>query len=311
MENTVPEDHEYITPVRAVYSVDDMPIWEKSEAYFEYLGFIQALNEAVKGKPNSAQCPESTTVTGMVNLLGKLDKLIDETPPIEQPQRFGNQAFRAWYKKMKESSMPLLQEALPEKFHRAIPEIMLYLSEGFGNSTRIDYGTGHEMSFLMLLCCLFKIGALLEIDKEAAVTRIFNRYLSLCRKLQTTYRMEPAGSHGVWSLDDYQFVPFIWGSAQLIAHPRIEPRSFLQPDIFEAYAGDFLFLGCIQFINKVKTGLFAEHSNQLWNISGVPNWTKVNGGLIKMYKAEILAKFPVIQHVLFGSLLPFKVAAIH
>jgi serine/threonine-protein phosphatase 2A activator len=71
--------------------------------------------------------------------------------------------------------LQLLQEALPERFHRAVPEIMLYLSEGFGNSTRIDYGTGHEMSFIMLMCCLFKIGALLEEDKVAAVTRIFNR----------------------------------------------------------------------------------------------------------------------------------------
>ena len=38
---------------------------------------------------------------------------------------------------------------------------------------------------------------------------------------------------------------------------------------------------------QVKTGPFAEHSNQLWNISAVPHWEKVNSGLIKMYKAEV------------------------
>ena len=38
---------------------------------------------------------------------------------------------------------------------------------------------------------------------------------------------------------------------------------------------------------QVKSGPFAEHSNQLWNVSGVANWGKVNSGLIKMYKAEV------------------------
>ena len=38
---------------------------------------------------------------------------------------------------------------------------------------------------------------------------------------------------------------------------------------------------------QVKTGPFYEHSNTLWSISAVSDWTKVNSGLLKMYKAEV------------------------
>ena len=58
----------------------------------------------------------------------------------------------------------------------------------------------------------------------------------------------------------------------------------------------------------MKTGPFAEHSNQLWNVSGVPLWDKVYTGLVKMYRAEVLSKFPVIQHTFFGSLFTLKPA---
>lgn len=304
------DNHEFIPPQRAVLSFEDMVVWEKSEAYYEYVGFITAMNDAVRGKSLHAECPRTEVTEGLINLLEKLDTWITETPPIQQPQRFGNKAFRTWYAKLKENALDLLQEALPSRFYRAVPEIQAYLTESFGNATRIDYGTGHEMCFCMFLCCLFKIGAFLVTDKVAAVCVVFNRYLKLVRRLQTVYMMEPAGSRGVWSLDDYQFVPFIWGSSQLIDNPRLTPKSFLQEDIVNTYADDFMFLGCIKFINTVKTGPFAEHSNQLWNISGVPYWSKVNQGLIKMYKAEVLTKFPVIQHVLFGSILCFRVPKI-
>lgn len=53
-----------------------------------------------------------------------------------------------------------------------------------------------------------------------------------------------------------------------------------------SYPNSNLFVACFELC-KVKSGPFAEHSNQLYNISGVPAWNKVNSGLVKMYKAEV------------------------
>jgi hypothetical protein len=120
--------------------------------------------------------------------------------------------------------------------------------------------------------------------------------------------MEPAGSHGAWSLDDFQFIPFFWGSSQLIGNAQIEPQQFTDHGVVRRNLKDYMFFGCIDYILKMKTGPFHEHSNQLWNISGAQNWSKVNQGLFKMYKVEVLSKFPVIQHTFFGSLFSIEPA---
>ncbi|KAJ1934128.1 Serine/threonine-protein phosphatase 2A activator, partial [Linderina pennispora] len=195
----------------------------------------------------------------------------------------------------------LLHQMLPEPAQEAVIELVPYLSESFGNATRIDYGSGHELSFVVWLMCLCKLGFLEPADSAAIVLVVFVRYLRLCQQLQRTYNLEPAGSHGVWGLDDYQFLPFYFGSAQLIG-TRTTPAMGLDPGLIAEKADEYLYLQGIRFIMEMKKGPFFEHSRQLYDISGVPRWQKVNQGLGKMYKVEVLGKFPVVQHLVFGSL---------
>lgn len=296
-------------PKRAILSPMDMDNWKKSKCLADFTSFINQMSNSAKETKLTDEVEISKTVQNILDMLCTLSKWIDEIPPIQQPQRFGNKAFKTWLTKVKEESKELVNKCLDknEAYTEHIEEISIYLNDSFGNDTRIDYGTGHELTFAMFLMCLFKIKALdLEKDLKIVSVKVMNDYFVLARKLQTVYQMEPAGSHGVWSLDDFQFLPFIFGSAQLLNQFKIEPKDFVEQDSIDQYQDEYMFFQAIKYITKTKHGVFAEYSNQLWNISGVQTWNKVNSGLIKMYHAEVLLKFPVVQHILFGKLVDFS-----
>lgn len=106
---------------------------------------------------------------------------------------------------------------LPAEFHPAVPYLSPYFLTSFGSFLRMDYGSGHETSFVVFLLCLSLLGFFTsEQDEERQVVLLlFTRYLKLCWRLQDVYNLEPAGSHGVWGLDDYSFLGYIFGSGQL------------------------------------------------------------------------------------------------
>lgn len=184
-----------------------------------------------------------------------------------------------------------------------------YLIDSFGSYERIDYGTGHELNFYVLIYCLCKIGIFSVDDYKPLINCVFQRYMLLMRKIQTTYYLEPAGSHGVWGLDDYQILAFLFGASQLVNNPEgYDPNSIHDESALKD-RDNYMYFGCIQFIKTVKAGVpFGESSPMLNDISGVPNWDKVAQGLLKMFNAEVVGKLPVIKHLKFGSILTFPKA---
>jgi serine/threonine-protein phosphatase 2A activator len=334
-----PTSHVYSSPVKRIHDGPDVAFFLTSFGYRDVMTFLLQLNHAliprkvvVDGKTNvqswplgSSDVQYSSSVLKIRALLSKLNSLLAEAPPDTGPRRFGNVSFRKWCDLVEVQATGLLTDLLDAKVLPAIPELKEYLLGSLGSPPRLDYGTGHELSFLAFLGCLWKIGffeaSQSENEERAIVIGIFQDYLNLIRKVITLYTLEPAGSHGVWGLDDNSFLPYVFGSAQYC--PAIEETddtpiegslpgapeasSITKADVLLSKREQNMYFSAVGFVTDIKSGPFWEHSPTLFDISGVRDgWGKINKGMIKMYNAEVLGKFPVVQHFTFGSLFKYE-----
>ncbi|TQV93053.1 serine/threonine-protein phosphatase 2A activator 1 [Cordyceps javanica] len=312
---------EFTTPVKRIHESSDVPEFLTSLAYRDIGVFIMQLNHAVCPRrrrdtpvPQTFVLPPSSSsskqeqhssisrpVSALQDLLADVERLIERAPPAPGPRRFGNLSFRTWHSLLgDEAEAMLTRGALGETMAAAAGdggeaarrEVASYLLGGFGSAQRLDYGTGHELSFVAFLGCLWKLGHFATDKPEAEMEREI---------LITTYTLEPAGSHGVWGLDDHSFVPYIFGSAQLTrpidesdpmpleGSVRGAPKTgdVTKSLVVEDNRQSNMYFSAIGFINDIKKGPFWEHSPMLFDISGVKDgWGKINKGMIKMYNAE-------------------------
>jgi serine/threonine-protein phosphatase 2A activator len=113
--------------------------------------------------PLSTKPFETPSILALQAILAEIEKLIDDAPPDPGPRRFGNISFRKWYSLLENKHTELLQggllgETLQIGEGKALEEVASYLLGGFGSAQRLDFGTGHELSFIAFLGCLWKLG---------------------------------------------------------------------------------------------------------------------------------------------------------
>ena len=285
----------------------DMAAWNVSQAHTKLESVMALMSKTVAG--HSVPSKTSNAVgQGLIDLFAALAALADEVEPLKEKQRFGNMAYRTWHDRMA-ADLPELVAQLKLQAPDVMPELLHYLGQSFGSKQRLDFGTGHELNFVAFF------GALLGLELAGAMSgsdilAVFYHYYELCGKIILRYNLEPAGSHGVWGLDDHFHFVYVLGSAQLAFGSddgRLSPKDVLNKSITAHEAGQNLYFWAVNFIHTVKRGNFFEHSPLLNDIANVPSWSKIHRGMTKMYNDEVFGKFPVMQHFWFGTIYTLEV----
>jgi len=282
-----------------------------SPAYKNIVDFLYSIQATIKGKKRSEI--EKTTNECLLefdNLYNKLEEIYKNNPPKEGEARYEDQVFKRYHTDLVKDYETIMNATILKSDKtpkNLILEIKSYFLDSFGNPYRLDYGTGHELNYLCFLFILYKADMYTSDDFPYLALNIFFRYILFMRKLQNNYILEPAGARGVWGLDEYQFIPFIFGASQLVDNKEITPKGILDDTVLELFKDEYIYLDCVDYIKTVKSGAsFAEYAPILQSITNAKNWEKISKGLVKMYEDDVLKKVVIIQHFYFGSVLQLE-----
>jgi serine/threonine-protein phosphatase 2A activator len=148
-----PRPFKFTHPTRRILSSHDHEIFINSSSYTLIISFVFGLSDAVKDTPVSAVKVDELrpAVQCVLHILDEVEKVVERSPPVDEGgSRFGNKGFRDFIDAIKEEH---------EGWHRqlgiedpaAIDEVSTYFLQAFGNRMRIDYGSGHELNFIIWL----------------------------------------------------------------------------------------------------------------------------------------------------------------
>ncbi|EKX73731.1 phosphotyrosyl phosphatase activator, putative [Theileria equi strain WA] len=278
----------------------DAVVGTPSKPNVDVITFIKLLNESVQGLKVSdvdvnsvTSLDERNVISDLYSMLEEISKLTDKHDPDRYKDcRFGNRAFGLWLDEVTLMCDDLFNKyrinSLINSDNNCLETLKNHFLHSFGNNKRIDYGTGHELEFVCFLKGLYNLNVFKGSDLKALVLIVVNRYFELVRVLLDRYTLEPAGSKGAWGIDDYQFLPFIFGSSQLMLCSEIPPSMSVDLAFVKQHRDNYMFMRAMEYkITVLKNVPLEIGSPMIHNIITSCTWNKINHGLLQLYINDV------------------------
>lgn len=206
--------HNFKQPSKRINEGQDVNEFLSSKAYVDIMTFLLQLNRSMfpsklpdgRVQTWSLNCEAveySAPVRQLQLLLSKLEAILEEAPPDTGPRRFGNISFRKWHQIVESRAANLLDECLSSEILQtpssesggptAEVELMAYFLGSWGSPQRLDYGTGHELSFLAFLAGIWKLHGFPQnspgVEERAIVLGVIQPYVFSLQHLDALWKL--------------------------------------------------------------------------------------------------------------------------
>lgn len=160
-----------------------------------------------------------------------------------------------------------------------------YLKNSYGNSQRSDFGTGHELNFLCFLYCLNKFTPINIINS-------MELYYFSSRSFIIKFKLEAAGSKGVWGVDDYEIISFFLIGNCIGGNEKMS-NCFYNPFI----------KNLVQFVCTYKKTInLIDNSPFLFDILNETGF-EIKEKVEERMERELWGSFVVMQHFIYSKFL--------
>lgn len=165
-----------MTEMRKITTDADLAAFRKTPGYLDFIQWVTTRSYRIRGRAVSTHLslpgPCSNRTKLLMAMLDQLMHLASSIPPQPDPhRRFGSKQFTQFIESISDSSgryyLPTLvlsgsneDAALAQQARSAVEQVCQLWIQGsaFGHGIRLDYGTGHEATFVLGLWMLGKLG---------------------------------------------------------------------------------------------------------------------------------------------------------